>query len=181
MARWTGKTVACIASGPSLTKADCEAVSGLPAIAVNTSWKMALGQRSSMPEIRTGGRNTVARLIPMQNGGHAANRLLRLTRSISTKPEAHITADSGRWSWLSRSGLRGFCSLAMTPPVKHGLHWHGKHESTKNPDEIRCKKWRVQFGLLNRRGAEIINCTPRSELTCFPKMSIAEALETATC
>ncbi|MGQ6076331.1 hypothetical protein ACUNGR_13575 [Serratia sp. IR-2025] len=35
-------TVVCVASGPSLTAADCALVeaSGLPAIAVNNSWRL---------------------------------------------------------------------------------------------------------------------------------------------
>ena len=40
---WKGMTVCCIASGPSLTSADCALIeqAALPTIAVNSSWQMA--------------------------------------------------------------------------------------------------------------------------------------------
>src|SRR3546814_16900792 len=41
--RWDGMTVACIASGPSLTAEDCESIrtAGLPAIVTNNTWQLA--------------------------------------------------------------------------------------------------------------------------------------------
>jgi hypothetical protein len=43
MGRWAGQTVACIASGPSLTPEDCETIrqAGIPTIVTNTTWKLA--------------------------------------------------------------------------------------------------------------------------------------------
>ena len=41
--RWKGQTVACLASGPSLTAADCETVrtAGIPVIVTNTTFRRA--------------------------------------------------------------------------------------------------------------------------------------------
>ncbi|MCY1346367.1 hypothetical protein D9M69_324510 [compost metagenome] len=60
--------------------------------------------------------------------------------------------------------------------VRLGTHWHGDHQKTKNPDHRRCAEWLNQFGRLARNGAEVINCSRETVLTCFPRMSLEEAL-----
>lgn len=175
---WEGKTAVCIASGPSLIAEDCAAVekAGLPAIAVNSSWKLA----------RFAGVVYAGDLAWWKEYG------------------GEIDIDAERWTCSSRaaklyglklhkaggeynSGLRAVqlavhfgakrvLLLGYDASVKAGTHWHGSHEKTKNPDEARCEKWRRQFSKLDTKDVEVINCTPGSALECFPKMTLTEAM-----
>ncbi|MCY1373105.1 hypothetical protein D9M69_603550 [compost metagenome] len=66
--------------------------------------------------------------------------------------------------------------LGFDCSVRAGTHWHGAHTKTKNPDARRCAEWLNHFGRLARHGAEVINCSRQTELTCFPRMSLEDAL-----
>lgn len=176
--RWEGKTVVCIASGPSLTAEDCAAVekTGVPAIAVNTSWKMArfadiiyagdlawwkeYGGEIDVPADRWTCSSQAARLygLKVHKAGGEYNSGLRAVQLA-----IHLGAEK-------------VLLLGYDASVKAGSHWHGAHLRTKNPDETRCEKWRRQFSKLDTKGAEVINCTPGSAIECFPKMPLSEAL-----
>ena len=175
--RFIGLTVAIIASGPSLTQSDCDLVkqAGIPAIAVNMSWKMA----------------------PFASIIYAGD-------FVFWEHYRHeITIDAERWTCCERaakdyeinhhkargaynSGLRAvelalemgaakILLLGFDASIKAGVHWHENYKKTKNPDALRCHKWVSQFDYL--RGKNIINCAPNSALTQFPKMTVKEALE----
>lgn len=50
-----------------------------------------------------------------------------------------------------------------------GTHYFGRHgPALRNTDPDTFKRWVARFPALSGRGAEIINCTPGSALTCFP-------------
>lgn len=60
-------------------------------------------------------------------------------------------------------------------------HWHGDHPNgLANPEDVLFEQWRKNFETtlpdLARAGVEVINCTPGSALTCFPRMRLEEAL-----
>lgn len=60
---------------------------------------------------------------------------------------------------------------------KAGHHWFGKHPKPLRTTETNTYRiWSERFGGLLDRGAEIINCTPGSALTCFQKMEFEAAL-----
>lgn len=51
-----------------------------------------------------------------------------------------------------------------------GTHYFGKHpEPLKNTTDARFSVMRTQFAQWSHRGVEVINCSPDSALTCFPK------------
>lgn len=58
-------------------------------------------------------------------------------------------------------------------------HWHGDHPDTLNSNNP-YRMWLDQFGPLARdlakAGAEVINCTPTTALTCFERAPLAHAL-----
>ena len=176
--RWEGKTVACIASGPSLSAEDCALVerAGIPAIAVNTSWKMA-----RFAEIIYAGDLSWWKAYGQEIDIKAEKWTCSRRASVQYGAQFH------KIGGVYNSGLRaiqlaiGFGAsrillLGYDATVKNGTHWHGNHAKTKNPDEARCLKWHRQFAALDRKGAQVINCTPGSALECFPKMPISEAL-----
>lgn len=62
-----------------------------------------------------------------------------------------------------------------------GEHWHGKHEAPlRNPREAVMMKWRErldeQAPVLCDLGVTLINCSRKSRLTAYPKMTVDDAL-----
>lgn len=58
-----------------------------------------------------------------------------------------------------------------------GAHYFGAHKPPlRNTTPDTYLKWRDRFAELNGRGAHIINCTPGSALTCFPRGELESEL-----
>lgn len=63
------------------------------------------------------------------------------------------------------------------------VHWYGRNNwhGGANPSESNFKRWRRAFGnaaeQLKVRGVEVLNASPVTSLTCFPRASVGEALE----
>lgn len=74
----------------------------------------------------------------------------------------------------SRIILLGYdCSL------EGGAHWHGKHpEKMHNPTPEEVRRWHCDFSSLvdELPGIEILNCSRRTALTCFPQMTLEKVL-----
>lgn len=72
--------------------------------------------------------------------------------------------------------LCGFdCSLVK------GIHYHGRHPAPlNNPKQASVDKWRAQLDaqapLLLAMGIEVINASPHSALTAYPRRDLLEAL-----
>lgn len=64
-----------------------------------------------------------------------------------------------------------------------GVHWYGRNiwAQAHNPTGSNFQRWVAAFTqaapVLERMGVEVINASPVSALQCFPKRSLAEALE----
>lgn len=68
--------------------------------------------------------------------------------------------------------------------VDRGVHWHGEHpKGMNNPAEVNVRKWLhildKQAGLLGRLGVEVLNASPVSALTAYPKVDFAAAIGAA--
>ena len=66
--------------------------------------------------------------------------------------------------------------------VDRGLHWHGAHGGgLNNPTEPNVARWRrvidAAAPILQALGIRVVNASPVSALTAYPKMSLEEALE----
>lgn len=181
---WAGKAVAIIASGPSLTQADCDLIeaAGIPTIAVNSSWKMArfagavyagdacwwdaYGHEVDIPaEKWTCSRQAAAK--------HRINHHAAYGGYNSGMRAIQFAVERG----ASRIILIGFdCSLA------NGIHWHGAHDRTQNPDEGKVKKWHGQFRAvaLTARGlgVRVVNCSRHTELMVFERGDLEYELAT---
>lgn len=64
----------------------------------------------------------------------------------------------------------------------HGerTHWHMEHKRKTARDDFEREMlpwFKTLVEPCRRRGLELINCTPGSAITCFPCMTLAEALE----
>jgi hypothetical protein len=161
-------TYVCIASGPSLTAADCELVrqSGLPTIAVNNSWQLAPWCDHLYAGDLAWWDANAADVPP-------GPKRWSCTRQAVAKHGLNYHESYGPYN----SGLRAIelafklgaervLLLGYDCTVAAGTHWHGSHLKTKNPDEALCRKWQAQHGRLPQR-AQVVNCSRETALTVY--------------
>lgn len=176
-------TFICIASGPSLTQADCELAlrSGYPVIAVNSSWKL-------IPECQYlfaadcdwwdkyhGTLQTDA--IFWTVSGRAQ---LRYGINLFQPPDCD-TFNSGQRAIQLAAHLSAqrIILLGYDCSLENGTHWHGDHPAgLKNPDVNTTARWIEEFSRTAKSlsDLEIINCSRQTTLTCFPRLTIEAAL-----
>lgn len=182
MKLFNGDTVAVIASGPSLTDEDVEAVRGLKKIAVNTTWKkvrdcdvlfagdhkwwMTNGKEVDIP----------ARRVSLSYNSERQYGAKRF-RSNAAKRGGY---NSGcvAIEYAIRNGAGKIILLGFDCSVRNGTHWHGDHKKSPNPNDAKCHLWRKQFAELRRiyPDADVVNCSRYTELKTFPILSLEEVL-----
>jgi len=175
----------CIASGPSLTASDCELVrsSGTKTVAVNNSWEMArfcdyiYAGDSKWWKVNFEKIDIKAEKWTCSD--MAANKY-NINYHIAVGPY-----NSGMRA-IQFGMQRGFKSIALLGydcSLKGGVHWHGPHKEPelRNPTEDKIKKWHDQFKRVSdnakKQGVSIVNCSRYTELECFEKMTLEEALK----
>lgn len=192
MARWDGKTVVCIASGPSLTQVDCDAVraSGLPAIVTNNTWQLAPWADA----LYAGDYQWWRRYA--QECTFAGERWTCSERaSTEFKLKFHRVAgeyNTGARAMQLAKSLGASRILMLGYDMDFGadgaVHWHGAHQRGRdakgqrilvgNPTADRFRIWQRLFTRLasELKPAEVLNCSRRTALTCFKTADLQEAL-----
>lgn len=178
--------VMCIASGPSLTVEDCEIVrqSGIKVIAVNNSWKMAPWcnylYAGDMKWWRAYGKEVNIEAEKWTCSRQASNVY---------KLKLHVVPggyNSGMRAlqFAVKKGFKSIGLLGYDCSLKHGTHWHGPHNKTdflRNPCESKIPKWKIQFNKIAKKiegvGISVVNCSRYTEIKCFPRVSLEEALQ----
>lgn len=174
---WEGKTVFCIASGPSLTKQDCDYVKSLnvPTVAVNNAWKLATfcdviyatdpgwwkhnGSEITVAAERWTCFENVAKTYKLNCHGPFLSAQNSGVRALQ------FAIDRG----ASRVVLLGYdCSVA------NGVHFDGPHAHTGNPTEASTKRWQTHFARMDKKKCEVLNCSRYSELEVFPKIKLED-------
>lgn len=172
------RTFICIASGPSLTRTDCIMAwsSGHEIIAVNSSWKLIpeshylyAGDLSwwsqYYEDISSASQKWTSSVL-------AANRFhLNLYQ-----PEKRGPFNSGQRAiqLAAHLGAERILLLGYDCSVESGSHWHGDHPGKlHNPVPREVTRWHTDFLSLNTElpDTEIINCSRRTALSCFPQQS----------
>lgn len=189
---WRGDTVAILASGPSMSQpvADRVRAAGLPAIVVNSTFRLApwadmlyaadAGWWAHNPDalgfaglkVSVSPVNGVCRLRNTGVLGFDPDPTAVRTGGNSGYQAVHIAAQAG----AARILLLGFDMTAA-----RGSHWHGDHPAPlRNTEREHYSLWTTHFGLLalelDARGIEVLNCTPGSALTCFSFANIKDVL-----
>ena len=186
MAKWKGRNVAVLATGPSLTVEDCEAVrdAGFLTIGVNSAWMFA-----PWIDVLYAGDNRYwkAHIKDIEAAGVQAMRFSRSSTAekavgakyVKTKMPNDYNSGQLAIELAIRGGADLVVMLGFDVSVKDGLHCHGPHTKTPNPNEIRCGRWRDQFLRIPRTypKANIVNCSRKTSLTCFPRQSLESLLE----
>lgn len=78
-------------------------------------------------------------------------------------------------------GARRIILVGFDCSLKEGVHWHGKHgQGLMNPSHKQVERWRLtldsQAEELQRRGVEVINCSPTSTLQNYTRLPLDIAL-----
>ncbi|MEE9647937.1 hypothetical protein [Enterobacter soli] len=173
-------SVFCVASGPSLTKADCERVeqTGLPVVAVNNAyslfqqpyalfagdlaWWDVYGSRVS-GELR---RCTASRIASVKYG---------IEYQRFGAHDVAFNSGSMAIQFAASLGAKSIYLLGYDCSVSEGAHFHGQHsKGLRNPTTNSVAKWQNEFAGVRDQLAhiEILNCSRRTELACFPLKSL---------
>jgi len=168
------ETIVCVASGPSLTVADCALIerSGLKTIAVNTSWERArFADYIYAGDLSWWERNyhkIDIDAIKVTCAQRAAGRYRLLYH------RRHGAYNSGMRAiqFAIKLGAKKIILLGYDCSVENGTHWHDDHEH-KNPTASKTRIWLGQFRQVadeaKKANVEIINCSRHTALKCFPQ------------
>lgn len=182
--------VACLATGPSLTQADVDAVrakvDGVIAVsdAVDLApWATALFScdlrwyrwRQGMPSFTglkyTLSRDAAARWPSVQLLRNAGDEGLELDTS------AVRTGKNSGFQAINVAVHMGASKIVLLGYDMHGDHFFGSHpDKSKPPHKLCIRKYATLVKPLRRASVEVVNCTPNTALHCFPEMSLDEAL-----
>lgn len=192
---WTGRTVAVLASGPSMTPRVADAVRSIPTIVINDTFRLApwaallyaadaAWWRANPDAAAFAGLKVSADTVPgveqlMVTGtaGFDPDPSCLRTGSNSGYQGVHIAAQAG----AARILLCGFDLNA-----RHGAHWFGPHTKpglhNTAPETFArfVRRFEELAPILAARGVEVINCTPDSALRCFPVADLEGELRCKT-
>lgn len=183
--RWAGQTVVCIASGPSLTAEDCEAVraAGLPAIVTNSSFRIApwaavlygmdvAWWRVHLKEVEATfhGERVCARLLPSR---------FRAACMKTLGFNAYNNSGAGAISLALYGGASRIVLLGYDQQHTGGQrHWHGDHPKGLG-NAAGVERWRDSYHRLRERmekaGVEVVNCSRQTALD-WPRAKLESVL-----
>jgi hypothetical protein len=188
--RWKGRSVVCIASGPSLVVEDCDAVraAGHPTIVTNTTFKLA----------------PWADVLVAFDGkwwaeyhGEVARIFKGEKLSCSPNATKYGAPDLSTQGWFRRFNNSGAASISLAIAAGAArvvllgydcqkgadgrTHWHGDHpRSLSNARSM--PNWQLHFKNVARFAKEmsvpVINASRATALAHFERMPLAEALAT---
>lgn len=192
---WAGQTVAVLASGPSMSQAVADQVrdAGIPAIAVNTTHRLAPWavmlyaaddewwrhetNRDALKfpglKVTAGEFTGVLRLRNTGTEGFDADPGAVRTGGNSGYQAVHVAAHAGAARIL-------LCGFDMRDTGGES-HWHGHHpHGLRRTPEPTFERWCVRFAQLGEalalRGVEVVNTTPGSALHCFRATPLGDCL-----
>ena len=195
---WSGQTVCIMASGPSMSQAVADAVhkAGVPTITVNSTWRLApwaamLYAADEEWWRHESNRNALS-FAGLKVSVAEVPGVLRLRNSgtVGFDPEPFSVRTGGNSGYQAlhvaiHAGAARVLLCGFDMQETGGeTHWHGEHgwglRRTPTPTFERwCERFAALVPELQARGVDVINCTPRSALTCFSSKPLAEALSCA--
>lgn len=178
-----------IATGPSLTQEDVDAVRGLNVIAVSDAYRMApWADCLHSSDERWWKANPMAMQFPGLKSAlelvKGVTRFHASTEILEDRPGYLATGRNSGYQAINLAihyGARRILLLGFDmKKVNSRTHFFGSHPPSlerAHPYGV----WWQHFGklaaVLEGRGIEVINCTPGSALTCFRKARLADALQ----
>lgn len=163
-------TWAVLATGPSLTVAQCQSVRALRVVAVSDAYRYAPNAEA---------------LVSADKAWWRHHRPEFAGRRFCALQVPGMDLEPLRLPMGSNSGVHGIDVAVMLGAKRvlllgfdlGGTHFFGPHpDPLKNTKPDRFEVFKRQFAGYRPAGVEIINYTPGSALTCYPKSSLKEAL-----
>lgn len=199
---WTGETAVCVASGPSLTAEDVNAVRGKArVIAVNTSYLLApwadvlyaadekwwRWQRDKVREGKWPAFDGMRFSLTERSAQYGVTVLRTADGTgLSMDPtRLHAGPSGGRNSGYQAINLAALFGAARILLLGYDMqrgpngekHCHADHPDGSEPKYDACRGgFQALVQPLADAGIAIVNCTRRTSVTCFPQMTIDEAL-----
>ena len=200
--RWRGETVVVMASGPSLTAADATYARehARRVIVINETWRLCpsadvlygadhtwWAHRAPPPEAFLGERWTQQAQWP-HPGPPAPLQVMQSKPGHRISPPGANVIETGSNSAYQGAGLAVvwgasrvvFLGLDLCAPDGEPNHWHGDHAPPCVNSRVAYPGFIKAFTAAAPRFAEhgvtVVNASRRTALTCFPRMTIQEAL-----
>jgi uncharacterized protein (DUF2461 family) len=185
---WAGETVACLASGPSLTAEDCNTVRHLKRIVTNTTFRLARDAEALYAMDQRWWKEHHEEVACTFHGERFC------WSKLGAKYGATVTEGLFNCVGFGNSGANAI-SLAIYAGAStvillgfdcrrtNGMsHWHGDHpKSLSNAQSI--AMWPEKFKRVadhaKRQGVRIVNCSRSTALKCFERAELASTLESA--
>ena len=182
---WAGKTVVCIASGPSLTQEDCEAVRGNVVIVTNTTFRLvpwadvlfAMDQKWWTEYHREVAETFKGRKVSVVQG---AKRFGAETTYGAAWFRGFGNSGSGALAFAIAGNPARVLMLGFDCQATGGkTHWHGDHpKSLSNARSL--PRWPRAFqsaaAHARGKGVKVLNCSRETALTCFERVPLEVAL-----
>lgn len=128
----------------------------------------------------------ISSFSPTLNFGNEVSLVRRrLSPAIDYNLDAGIYGGScsgvGALMLAAQLGAENIYLLGMDLQASETIHWHsGYNNQDHYAFNARCKEYIKDFErtvpVLRMRGIKVFNCSPQSALSCFPKISLDEAL-----
>jgi len=195
---WEGRTVAILASGPSMSQGVADAVAHLPRIAINTTyrlapdadilyacdpaWWQAHPEAASVRGIKLALEHVPGKRMPVPDGVLFMRNTGR--RGFDPNPGCLRTGDNSGAQALQVAVHAHAARVLLLGFDMKGGNWHGRHPAgLAQSDPAKCRKFVTAFRSLAvelaRQPVEILNCTPGSALDCFPRARLDDVLKVA--
>jgi hypothetical protein len=193
--RWPDSTVVCVASGPSLTQADVDLCRDRArVIVVNDNYRLApwadvlYAADAAWWRLHQGVPGFVG--LKYSIGSGAPKGVIRLRNTgnsgLEVDPSGLRTGRNSGYQAINLAvhfGARRILLLGYDCQggVTGTSHWFGEHPHGLNrPSTAMYQSWQTYFATLvaplASLGVDVINCSRRTAVTCFPRQSLTEAL-----
>lgn len=201
---WPGSTIACLATGPSLTQEDCDYLRGkVHAIAINDAHRLApwaeilySSDRNWWPHYKgvpsfAGVKYGIGSSVGKNNkfAGYPDIKVLRNTgyEGLERDPSGLRNGSNSGFAAINLAvhfGASRILLLGYNMSYPAGkAHFFGNHPSGLSQSEARYPSFRKRFDSivepLKSLGIEVINCTEQTSLRAFPVKRLRDVLTSA--
>jgi len=197
---WSGEVCAIVASGPSTKRVNVAALRGkLRVIAIKENVELCpwadVVYGCDAAWWRNGNGFPKYAGLKVCATGRLTSRFpdIRVIGISDPSSDKLVLAEKGK---VGSGGNSGFQALNMAVQFgarrilligydmndHYGVHWYGRAQGNgrSNPAEWNFRRWRQAFATaavqLQQAGVEVLNASEFSVLTCFPKVTLDEAL-----
>ncbi len=172
------ETWAILASGPSMSQAVADSVRGrCNVIAVSDCYRLAPWADALVSQDRPWWRyHSEAMQFAGRKFSGGAEKI-EGTEKVEFEGSIGTGTNSALLACHVAVKVFGANRILLLGVDMGGTHFFGPHpEPLKNTSTSRFEQMKLQFAHWQHKGVSVINCSPDSALTCFPKATIEDCL-----